>query len=342
MTVLWAVRRWSRAGPFEDYVEAVRFQEGHIAFMPTLWRTLSSAFSVATGAAIGREGSMIQFATAVTSWVGKRSPLPAIPLSRQVAYGAAAAVGAAYQAPIAGVFFAAEIVLGEWVWAEVPRLALASVAGWLTSRTLLTSGPLFPVPEVFRLSPEMLWAILLAILLGVAAPLYHLMLRSFRFARRLPFALLWAGLTVGALSLVRPAVWGNGDLALIETLKTTPGIWSITCLLILRLAATALCVGAGTVGGVFTPTLFAGAAAGLIAGHLLHVAQPALFAVIGVSVFLSAVTHAPWMSTFMAVELTGQWHLFPYLLAGNVLSWKVSRSLSSRSLYAIATVEPAG
>jgi CIC family chloride channel protein len=56
MAVLWAVRRWSRAGHFEEYVEAVRFQEVHIAFMSTLWRTLSSAFSVATGAAIGREG----------------------------------------------------------------------------------------------------------------------------------------------------------------------------------------------------------------------------------------------------------------------------------------------
>ena len=84
-------------------------------FSSTVWRTASSAFSVATGAAIGREGSMIQFAAAISSWVGERSPLRNLSLSRQVAYGAAAAVAAAYQAPIAGIFFATEIILGEWV-----------------------------------------------------------------------------------------------------------------------------------------------------------------------------------------------------------------------------------
>ena len=87
---------------------------------------------------------MIQLAAAVTSWVGEHSPVPMIPLSRQVACGAAAAIAAAYQAPIAGVFFAMEIVLGEWLWEETPRLALASCAGWLASRTFLGGGPLFP------------------------------------------------------------------------------------------------------------------------------------------------------------------------------------------------------
>jgi chloride channel protein, CIC family len=124
--VVWMMRRWAPDSHFEEYVEAVRCRNGRIPLLSTVWRTVSSAFSVATGAAIGREGSMIQFATAISSWVGERSPLRNLSLSRQVAYGAAAAVAAAYQAPIAGVFFATEIVLGEWAWKDVPLLRMSA------------------------------------------------------------------------------------------------------------------------------------------------------------------------------------------------------------------------
>src|SRR6202045_3299450 len=143
--VLWMMRRWAPDLHFEEYVEAVRLRNGRIPLLSTVWRTASSAFSVATGAAIGREGSMIQFAAAISSWVGERSPLRNLPLSRQVAYGAAAAVAAAYQAPIAGLFFVTEIVLGEWAWSDIPQLLLASSTGWLVSRLFLGAGPLFPV-----------------------------------------------------------------------------------------------------------------------------------------------------------------------------------------------------
>ena len=83
--VVWMKRRWAPDLRFEEYVEAIRLRNGRIPFLSTLWRTASSAFSVATGAAIGREGSMIQFAAAISSWVGERSPLRNLPLSRQVA-----------------------------------------------------------------------------------------------------------------------------------------------------------------------------------------------------------------------------------------------------------------
>ena len=178
------------------------------------------------------------------------------------------------------------------------------------------------------------------IVLGVAAPLYHQMLRSLRRARHLPFALVWAGCIVGLLSLLEPAVWGNGDVALRETLRSSAIDWSIASLLVLRLIATTCCVCVGTVGGVFTPTLFAGAAAGFLGASLLHASQPTSFAIIGLSAFLSAVTHAPWMSIFMAAELTGQWHLLPLLFVSSLLSCAVARRLSPHSLYAIATPEP--
>jgi chloride channel protein, CIC family len=155
--VLWMMRRWAPDLHFEEYVEAVRFRSGRIQLLSTVWRTAPSAFSVATGAAIGREGSMIQFAAAISSWVGERSPLRDLSLSRQVAYGAAAAVAAAYQAPLAGVFFVTEMVLREWAWSDIPQRLLASSTGWLISRLLLGTGPLFPVRGSLLITHDLLW-----------------------------------------------------------------------------------------------------------------------------------------------------------------------------------------
>ena len=337
--VLFAARRWSRAAPFSEYVEAVRFDDGHIPFASTAWRTASSAFSVASGAAVGREGSMIQFASAVTSWCGHRVGGGKVSLASKVSYGAAAAVAAAYQAPLAGVFFALEIVLGGWQWTEVAPLLLASISGWLVSHALLGGGPLFAVPA--HLSWAGLgWTLPLALVLGILGPAYQKLLRSLAFLKRLPMPLVWGGLIVGLLSLVHPAVWGNGDVALLRTLQGAPIVSSVAVILIFRLIATTACVGAGTVGGVFTPTLFAGAALGLLAGTLLQVSQPVLLATVGMSAFLAGVTHAPWMAAFMAAELTGQWHLLPVFLLLNFIAKTVAGRISPQSLYAIATPTP--
>jgi CIC family chloride channel protein len=339
--VAWIMRRWAPDLHFEEYVEAVRLRGGRITLLSTIWRTASSAFSVATGAAIGREGSMIQFATAISSWVGERSPLRNLSLSRQVAYGAAAAVAAAYQAPIAGIFFVTEIVLGEWAWCDIPQLLLASSTGWLISRLLLGAGPLFPVRGSLLITHDLLWVFPLALLLGAVGPAYQKLLHFSGVAKRLPLALLWGGLAVGLISLIEPKVWGNGDAALLGIFDNKTTLFGILSVFALRLVATTFCVGTGTVGGVFTPTLFAGAALGLAAGLVLHNPDPSILAICGMGLLMAAVTHAPIMAALMAVELTGQWHLLPILLPCTLLASLIARTISSKSLYAIASPEPA-
>lgn len=339
--VAWMMRRSAPDLRFEEYVEAVRLRNGRIPLLSTVWRTVSSAFSVATGAAIGREGSMIQFAAAISSWVAERCPLRNLSLSRQVAYGAAAAVAAAYQAPIAGVFFAMEIVLGEWSWNDAPQLLLASSTGWLVSRFLLGAGPLFLVKGSLPITHDLLWVLPLALVLGAAGPAYQRLLHLSGAAKRLPFALLWSGLAVGVLSLIEPKVWGNGDAALLGVLQNKSMLLGILNVLACRLAATTFCVGTGTVGGVFTPTLFVGASLGLAAGHLLHIPEPTILAICGMGLLMAAVTHAPFMAALMAVELTGQWHLLAIILPCNLLVSLIARRISRESLYAIASPEPA-
>ncbi len=338
--VVWIMRRSAPELHFEEYVEAVRLRNGRIPLLSTVWRTASSAFSVASGAAIGREGSMIQFAAAISSWVGERSPLRNLSLSRQVAYGAAAAVAAAYQAPIAGVFFAMEIVLGEWAWNDVSQLLLASTAGWLVSRLLLGAGPLFPVRGSLPMTQDVLWVLPPAIVLGAGGLAYQRLLHFSRVAKRLPYGLLSSGLAVGVLALIEPGVWGNGDAALTGILQDKTMLLGIVSVLACRLAATTFCVGTGTVGGVFTPTLFIGAALGLAAGHLLHIPEPTILAICGMGLLMAAVTHAPLMAALMAVELTGQWHLLAIILPCSLLASFIARTISRESLYAIASPEP--
>jgi chloride channel protein, CIC family len=345
MAVIWVTRRFARTEKFEEYVEAVRLDDGRVPFLPTLWRTISSAFSVATGAAIGREGSMIQFAATATSLLGRRLRISGLPLATQVACGAAAAVATAYQAPVAGMFFAAEIVVGRFSMAEAPLLLISALVGSLTGRYILRGGPLFavhidPGADLHHAVLILPLAALMSVAMGVLGPAYYQLIRSLRSAAKLPLALVWSGILVGLLSLHSTEIWGNGDAGLLNIMHASPAVWTLLSVLVLRLCATTFCVGTGTVGGVFTPTLFAGAALGMLAMRLIHAPDPLLFAIVGMGCLLAAVTHAPLMATLMAVELTGQWVLLPLILLCNVAAWAVARSISPHSLYALATPEP--
>ncbi len=378
-TAVLSLRRWRAHGlgreprPYVEYVEAVRQRNGLIPLLPNCWRTLSAAFSVSSGAAVGREGSMIQFAGAVCSacggWLerglggsgrlgvrgdgdpeaGKDSRAGGLGLL--VALGVVGGVTTAYNAPVASVFFAAEIVLGGLDWRELPVLGLASAAGWAVAGTMLGFKRLYPVHALFPTS-VWTWGALpgFALLFGVLGPGYQKLIGSLRAAKSIPLALGLSGLLVGALSMLDPRVWGNGDLGLDAALgiarahRELPlagtGAGALGLLLGLRLLATTACVGTGTVGGVFTPTLFAGGAAGALLGYLLPPGEVSFGAMLGMSCMMAAVTHAPLMACFMAAELTGDWRMLPILLPLNWISWQVARRISDEALYAIASQAP--
>ena len=351
----WLLRR--RAGrlgraavPYVEYVEAVRHGHGRIPLLTNAWRTVSAALSIASGAAVGREGSMIQFAAAIASTAGRwrvwTDPENPASLPFLVACGVAGGVTTAYNAPCAAVFFATEIVLGAVQWLELPLLALAAGSGWLVSGLLLGRKPLYQVHPTISWTWPLALLPVLALAFGLVGPAYQWLLGSVRQARRLPLALVWSGLLVGCLSLVDPRVWGNGDVGLSAALghAQLPGIPmnapSLARVVLLRLLATSACVWTGTVGGVFTPTLFLGGALGALLGHLVPGAAGALWAIADMSCLLAAVTHAPLMATLIAAELTGDWALLPLLLPLNFLATAVARRLSPRALYAIASQAP--
>ena len=350
--ILRLTRRNSGLQESSDYIEAVRFQSGRIEFSATVWRTLSSAFSVSSGAAVGREGSMIQFAASVVSRFGKAWQPAHFSLSQQVACGVAAAVATVYQAPIAGMFFAWEIVLGRKVWgkqrwSDVLPLLVAAWTGALTGHYLLEGGPLFQVYALQKVGlAEMIPLCAMAALTGILGPAYFHLLQLAHVLKKWVMPLAWGGLAVGLLSCIRTETWGNGDSALLAVMHNSLELRTILLILLLRLCATAICVGAGTVGGVFTPTLFAGSVIGLVFGTGLHAVWPSTVGpyrciVFGIGCLLASVTHSPFMAAFMTSELTGTWRVFPQVLACCLVSSAIASKISPDSLYAVATPEPA-
>jgi CIC family chloride channel protein len=184
-----------------------------------------------------------------------------------------------------------------------------------------------------------------AVIIGSFGPIYFQIIEGLRFMKNLPWAMVWSGLVVGLLSCLRSETWGNGDSGVLDVMSGKISLEAAAVVLVLRLGATAACVGSGVVGGVFTPTVFAGSVLGLLYGSFVHTvfgdASPAIgYAVLGIVCLLASVTHAPLMAALMTVELTGTSHWFPVVFLCSVVSFQVAMTISRDSLYAVATPDP--
>src|ERR1700736_1890801 len=196
-----------------DYMEAVVVGNGIISFRASLVKTISALFSIGTGASIGREGPLVQLSSLIASLLGRFRNSP-IPQRRHlVACGAAAGIASAYNAPIAGSFFVAEIVLGTVVVESLGPLILSSVVATFTTRVLHGGGPIYKSPGFTLQTPlELIPLVSVGVIAGFIAPVY---LWFLRLVQRLfskidlpgPAKLALGGAIVGGLACVRPDVW---------------------------------------------------------------------------------------------------------------------------------------
>lgn len=342
---LWIGSRFKARENSTDYMEAVVVGDGKLSVRVSLVKCLSSLFSGASGGSIGREGPLVQLSSLAASVLGQ---LMRFPLARQrqlVACGAAAGIASAYHAPVSGAFFVAEIVLGSLAMESFGPLVVSSVIATLTIRAHQGSEALYTAP-VFAINDlrEFVPYVLLGVCCGLAVPLYLRFLKGSETAfskLRLPpyLRLALGGLVVGALAIWRPEVAGNGS-SLVFGILNHPGAWQVLAVVLAcKLVATGATFGSGAVGGVFTPTLFVGAAFGYLFGEACGFLlpgwglAPGAFGLVGMGAFLAAATGAPVMAIVMIFELTLNYQiLMPVMLAG-VLSYYVARSLTSRSLY---------
>ena len=214
--LLVLARRATAQKATSDYMEAIVVGDGKIPVTQTLVRSASSLVSIASGGSIGREGSMVQLSALCASLLGQIFRFPGERLRLLVACGAAAGLTAAYNAPIAGAFFVAEIVLGSIAMESVGPIIVAAVVANIVMREMPGYQPVYQMPVFPDVAgAEVLLFALLGVLLGGAAAVFLRALAASRQAfARLPVALPWrlalGGLAVGVISVFVPEVWGNG------------------------------------------------------------------------------------------------------------------------------------
>jgi len=308
----------------------------------------SALCSISSGASIGREGPLVQLAAMLASLIGRRRKVSTVQLRLLVACGAAAGIASAYNAPITGALFVAEIILGSLAMETFGPLVFASVISTLTVHSFLGQDPLYQISmPVTRLSSN--WQILPAALLGLAAGLAApWFLRFLRWCERsfskVPIPsyvrLTLGGMIVGALAIAAPQVVGNG-YSVINELLHREWLWTgVVFVLALKLLATGATFGSGAVGGVFTPTLFVGACIGSLWGDAVRMVWPSetlpsgVFVLIGMGAFLAGTTQAPLMAILMVFELTLDYQIILPLMLACVLSHYTARAFEGESIYA--------
>ncbi|MSR65465.1 MAG: voltage-gated chloride channel ClcB [Verrucomicrobiae bacterium] len=341
--VLYFGMRLTRGQSSTDYLEAIALGDGVIRSRPTLVKSISSLLSIASGGSIGREGSMSQLGAWLASLVGRKAGFSTPRLRLMVACGGAAGIAAAYNAPIAGALFVAEIVLGSIAMESFGPLIFASVISTLTARTLLGGEPIFKIPHFHLVSGwELIPYLLLGLVAGVVAPLFLRLLRANEklFSRlKLPAYLRLAlgGLVVGVISIYVPEAWGNG-YSVVSSILESQWLWqTLLAVLLCKVIATAAMFGSGAAGGVFTPTLFVGAALGCLFGMPIHyywpAATPSAYALVGMGCLLAGTTHAPLMAILILFEMTLDYEIILPLMLACVTSYYVSISFGRRSIY---------
>lgn len=347
--ILQTGARVARRHAVSDYMEAIVIGDGKIGVRETLARCLSSLSSIASGGSIGREGSMVQLAAMVASVIGRVTKRRAPQLRLLVACGSAAGITAAYSAPIAGALFISEIVLGSIAMDTFGPLLVSAVVSNATMRAFTRYGAPYEMPEFPVIAGgEMVLFVVLGVIAGLFSPLY---LGAIDRTRRkvaqspLPLAVRMGigGLVVGAISVRLPEVWGNGYSVVNALLHHRDWVWTTVLLLLAgKFAATLATVGSGAVGGIFTPTLFFGAALGLLFGQGVHAlwpgatSQPFAYAIVGMGALLAAGTRAPLMAILMVFEMTLSYEVVLPLMLGCVLAYFTARATGGPVMYAAA------
>lgn len=346
--VLFLGMRWHGGVTTSDYMEAVVLGDGKISTRRSVVKCLSAMFTIASGGSIGREGPLVQLSSLVASALGRLRGWSTPRLRLLVGCGAAAGIASAYNAPIAGALFVAEIVLGSVAMEIFGPLVFSSVIATLTVRGFIGSDPIYAIPH-FELKSnwEIVPYVVLGLVAGLLAPWFlRLLDASERLAGRVPVPVFMkmagGGAIVGILAVFHPEVCGNGYSA-VNTILAGNWLWNVVAIILLsKVVATAATFGSGAVGGVFTPTLFIGASFGYLfgaaAGHLplgLPI-NPSAFALVGMGAFLAATTHAPIMAIIMIFELTLDYQIILPLMLACVIGYYVSVSIEKRSIYSEA------
>lgn len=334
-----------RAFGVADVIEARAIKDCQIPVKSGLASAIVSAASLGVGASAGREGPVVHLGAMLATAIEDLFNLPKSARRTLLACGVAAAVSASFNAPIAGVLFAHEVILAHYAISAFVPIVISSVAATVIARIHLGDFPAFIIPDYQITSYwEFPAFALLGLVCAAVAILFQFsLIISDRVANTIPMP-LWSrpmvgGLMVGAIAVFYPQVLGVGYDSTDAALKQQFPLEILFALLIAKTAATAITLASRFGGGVFSPSLYLGAMAGgaygLIAATVFpEVASSAgLYAIVGMGAVAAAVLGAPISTTLIVFELTGGYEVTIALLLAISIASGLSQAINGRSFF---------
>lgn len=340
------IARSARGSGISYTKSAIYVSDGYIPATSVLGKFIACAATIGSGVPLGPEDPALQMGAGVASLLGRAFRLTRDHMRLIAPVGAAAGIAAAFNTPITAVLFVIEEVLSGWNAGVLGSIVLAAVSASVVSRSFLGDDPLFRVPAFTLTDPsELLVYAGIGLIGGVLGAIYTKALLLVRArthtlselgATLMPFA---AGLAVGIVAWFLPGVLGAG-YPVIDSALHDEFSWSMLLMLgVAKATLTAICFGAGVPGGLFAPTLFAGAMVGGGLGGLatmywpVATSPPSAYVLVGMGTLFAAVFRTPMTSIFMVFEVSATYVIILPVMVANTVAYLVARALESRSIF---------
>ncbi len=330
-----------------DVIESNALHGGRMSSRTGAMAALVSAVSIGAGASVGREGPAVHLGAALSSWIGRRLGLSRSHIRTLLGCGVASAVAASFNAPIAGALFANEVIVGHYALKAFAPIVISSVAGTAISRGWFGDHPAFELDTGILAS---FWELPAFVLLGLCAGVTAIILMravmmtgDFAHNSRIPS---WArpavaGFAVGGIAVFFPEVLGVGYGVTESALLIKYSLWLLIALVIAKVAATAISMGFGFGGGIFSPALVIGALLGGAFGIIATSAFPEVssgpgaYTVVGMGAVAAAVLGAPISTTLIVFELTSNYALTLAVMIAVVVASAITHHFYGRSFFAV-------
>jgi len=348
--IIYFFAREAKGHGVPEVMEAVALKGGIIRKRVVLIKSLASAICIGTGGSAGREGPIVQIGAAIGSSFGQIMKVSADRMRTLVGCGAAAGIAATFNAPLAGVMFAMEIVLGEFGIATFSPIVVSSVMATVISRAHLGDYPAFVIPHYTLVSTmEIPLYMALGIIAGVVgviftSSLYKIedLFDSIKIPDYTKAAI--GGLLIGIIGIFFPHVYGVGydaiGLALLENLSW----YMLVALIFAKILATSFTIGSGGSGGIFAPSLFIGAMLGGAFGCMVHLLFPNItatygaYSLVGMGALVAGATHGPITAILILFEMTGDYKIILPLMLSCILSSVVASQIKRESIYTLKLI----
>lgn len=331
---------------FTKFLRKVNLEGGYIKARNIVLKIISTALTIGTGNSAGVEGPIAQIGGAMGSQVGQFFRVSGNRMKVYIAAGCAGGIAGMFNAPIAGIFFASEIVLlGSFEISSFAALVVSSAISTVVTRAYFGEDLVFSIPDYNVVNPfvEIPLYVILAVIVGLIA-VFHIrvfyMIRDKYSSLKLHPQLkpITGALIIGIIAIFYPQIMGDGYHFIEKVLHGEGAFVIMFTLVFLKIFATAITLGSGGAGGVFAPALFIGAmiggSFGAVANKFLPnmTADPGAYATVGIGAFLAASTHAPMTAIFLLFEMTGNYLIIIPIMLTSIIGVIVAKRFDEDSI----------